>query len=1003
MSSPRKLSDLVRENNLPEIKKTIQQIKEKSFINREDKRIIATAVRDAILLDKVDIVQSIMKEKLHIADVRVPLEDKKYSDEKPLIYYAVQSKSLPIVKILVEAKASLKKMGSEGNGTNDEGIRNAVKMGVSDIAEYLLEQGALTSGVFEGEGFYRKERETFLGMAANQQDHKMAEVLTKFDIDRENTIDLHYERYISRLKRLSDKESETKNYQQSTKFLLDYAMGMNFNSSRSATYFHNLEFLSKIDISNFNFIGLSLDGQPITKEILKSKKLTGAENAITTLDDLERLLDVNRKSLIKTNLERAYKQQGKLVKNGTVNLVPLGDAIQSGDKDAVEVRLKAGISPNLKYFLGYRSFSFGFEKNMTLPIFMAVITARKDIVQLLIDHPFFDKGSLSQAIQIAKQIGRMDIVEELDKVRDLNEQDEEGNTLLHLSARIGDVATVKEFIRRKANLNLINKNNKTALDIVAGHARDRKNSYQQHLSSEDIEIIRLLVEAKADANIGKNDTALNLAAESGSYEAMKLLLPVTTQNEYKYTSYVKGEPVQITVPWYVPLMFDSYCDSDEWINILKLLITHHADLNAKKIGGQTILMSLLQRVCPADNEKDFLKHLDQIKFLLEQGALPNTKSDNDDTALHLLFRNFNSYEESPQFIQIVDLFIKNGFSINDASVMRGYLKETLLELAVAHNQIKMIDYLLSKNIDINLTGNQGRTALHWAVKYPRITKLLIHAGADIDARDDKGLTPFQFSEMCIQSSKDHSFTAEKYRLEFIAPYQESQSLLKSALRHQRSQLLREKALGEQKEYKSIPIVVKKRVSDDLNNITLYDLSQFSEYTKVYIQSFGRIEKNSSKIKRLALSQDEEKKLSKGIADILTKELPDIPVRLNEKLYDLSTLVQLPKKEDPFTRLEFKLEHIVPARDVQAQLDSSIKEFEAEKNKLKVSAAILKSEKGPQLLSKKNKENDLAMARELAVGIQKENDLAVAMELAVGMQKENDIAARGLKGLGSRIS
>ena len=133
----------------------------------------------------------------------------------------------------------------------------------------------------------------------------------------------------------------------------------------------------------------------------------------------------------------------------------------------------------------------------------------------------------------------MDIVEDLDRIKDINEQDQNGNTLLHLSAKTGDIETIKECIRRKANLDLINKNKQTALDIVAGHASDRRISYQQHLSVEDIEITRLLVEAKADANIGENNTALNLAAKSGSYAAMKLLLPVTTKKDYNIQHILK--------------------------------------------------------------------------------------------------------------------------------------------------------------------------------------------------------------------------------------------------------------------------------------------------------------------------------------------------------------------------------------------------------------------------------------------------------------------------------
>jgi DNA recombination-dependent growth factor C len=79
---------------------------------------------------------------------------------------------------------------------------------------------------------------------------------------------------------------------------------------------------------------------------------------------------------------------------------------------------------------------------------------------------------------------------------------------------------------------------------------------------------------------------------------------------------------------------------------------------------------------------------------------------------------------------------------------------------------------------------------------------------------------------------------------------------------------------------------------------------------------------------------------------------------------LKTLVfDLTKKgEDPFTRFKFKLEHIMPAHDVQEKLNKRIKKIEAER------AARLQSQSGPGLFS-----------------TMKENDLAA--------RKENDIAAR----------
>jgi predicted NodU family carbamoyl transferase len=138
------------------------------------------------------------------------------------------------------------------------------------------------------------------------------------------------------------------------------------------------------------------------------------------------------------------------------------------------------------------------------------------------------------------------------------------------------------------------------------------------------------------------------------------------------------------------------------------------------------------------------------------------------------------------------------------------------------------------------------------------------------------------------------------------------------------------------------------------------------------EKLSRKTKNSFKIKKLSLTEEEDE-LSKGLVDVITEYVPEIPVHLNEKLYDLNTIINLSKESgiDPYTRFPFKLEHIVPAHKMQEKLDERIKKIE-QNTKMKASTSVLTSKTGPQLYS------------------QKENDVAAIS------QKENDIAARKRK-------
>lgn len=770
MTTARDIALFIKEDNLPKIKTIIKKLKaENRYLKYDDRVIIAAALRDAILLNRLDIVRYFLIREEFDADSKASIDDKE-SGTRPLLYFAVKSQNLPIVKLLVEAHATIK--NHENAVRSHVGMQTAVEIGDTAIAEYLLTNGAVANSIIE----YSRlgwDRETYLGLAASRHNYAMADILLKFNASIIDALHFHNEHF-----RANDPKSPEKleNYRQSMRFLMDYAQGINLTSRVEwAKDFDNLQFLYDVDVTGYNFIGISLDGQPITKEILKSKNIIGYENAIYTLqdlDNLEKIQDPKRQSLIKRNLDTAFEKQGRLLdeKTGIVNLIPLGEAARVGDINAVRVRLQAGVSQNQIY-----------EKS--LPVLSALLNKDDAMVELFVNDSQFNKINIPALVVLAKQTQQDKLADFLHEHEDINQIDVDGNAPIHLAVENEDVARIKECIAKKANLNVLNKQGYLPLEMIAvKHSDHMSFDYRKPLSTSDLEIIRILLEAKADANGKRHDgSALNMAARTGSFEAMKLLMPVTLKKDYLDDIYVHHKWTKKALPWYVPLMFDSQSSAD-WLDILNLLLKEGADLNQPNVSGSTVLHRLMRYFSYDYKEKDFAENLKQLEFLLAHGADSKLRDENGYTALHVLFNQFVGFEESPHFIQVIDLFINQGFDVSDATLMRSRAGTSLLHMATVKNQIKVIEYLLEKKADINLTDHKGRTPLHCAAGgHPAVTKVLIEHGANLDAIDQEGLTPEQFSVASLEHDKKlYILDTEERRRNFVEPYNECHELLQAA-------------------------------------------------------------------------------------------------------------------------------------------------------------------------------------------------------------------------------
>jgi ankyrin repeat protein len=339
--------------------------------------------------------------------------------------------------------------------------------------------------------------------------------------------------------------------------------------------------------------------------------------------------------------------------------------------------------------------------------------------RLILNHPEDlhvkdNKGYIP--LQISVLAGNEDVSQLLiEYSADLDIQDIEGRTLLHMAAYKGLFKVAEMLLQPdgavKKHMNARNKKGQTALHLASEYHHPR--------------IVTLLLEVGLDVDAQDNDnmTPLLLAPGRNSFDDARAIAAAQVLLEHGASVHVRNKNGQ------TPLHLASQCHRPS----VALLLKFGADVNAQDNDNMTPL-----HLVSARNRFGTAGAITAAHVLLKHGASVHVQNKNGRTPLHLASQS--------QYSSMVALLLEFGADVDSQD--NDNMTPLLLASASARNILvdaratAAARVLLEHGASVHVRNKNGQTPLHLASQcHSHIVPLLLKFGADVDSQDNDNMTP----------------------------------------------------------------------------------------------------------------------------------------------------------------------------------------------------------------------------------------------------------------------
>lgn len=298
------------------------------------------------------------------------------------------------------------------------------------------------------------------------------------------------------------------------------------------------------------------------------------------------------------------------------------------------------------------------------------------------------------------------IKDKVNKGFDVNtKRNEDGYTLLHYAAELGNTDLAKFLITKGASLNVPMKNGTTPLATAISFSKN--------------EIIRLLLEQGVDPNYVLGERNYNRTHFHFFITKIRKLDPSL------FSLFLsKGANLETTDSFTETPLITLASSEFKFIDHTKALLDAGANINAQTKFGVSALMNSV-----------FSKNFVLVEELIRRGANLELETSEGNTALLAMINMGNYHPDKPKLFQML-LDAKANENHKNAE------GNTALHLSVIGDSLEILSLLTRQNIDSSIRNAKGVTALEQAIinENWQATKILLSVETDIDGWDKYGAT-----------------------------------------------------------------------------------------------------------------------------------------------------------------------------------------------------------------------------------------------------------------------